>query len=47
MKKLALIIALLSFVSCASTRKNFDRAQNRQTASLNHIALGSGKLLGP
>ncbi len=47
MKKLGIIIVLLSFASCASTRKNFDRAQNRQTASFNHIALGSVKLLGP
>jgi len=43
MQKISLMIALLSFVSCASTRKNFDRVQSRQTASLNHIALGSGK----
>jgi uncharacterized lipoprotein YmbA len=46
MKKLGLIIALLSLVSCASTRKNFERAQGRQTASLTHIAIGHGKILG-
>lgn len=47
MKKLGLIVSLLSLVSCASTRKNFDRAQGRQTASLGHIAVGGSKILGP
>lgn len=47
MQKLGLILTLLSLVSCASTRKNFERAQSRQPNSYGHIALGSLQLKGP
>ena len=47
MNRIGIIVALLSLVSCASTRENFDRAQKRQTASLDHLAVSGPKILGP